>query len=287
MLGQRKYDRRLTCFLGLVALAACGGGDGGAGAGAGDTEEAAPAESPVDAATAGNVAGTVAFEGAAPTMSAVDMSGEPDCAAKYADPPTALDVIVNDNGTLSNVFIYVKEGLPDLQFPTPGDAVVLDQDGCRYHPHVFGLQVNQTLTIRNSDGLLHNINATPTANRGFNISQPVNMDATRSFPVPEVMIPIRCDVHGWMSSYVGILGHPYFSISGSDGSFDMSTLPPGDYVVEAWHERYGTQTQNVTVASGQTAEVSFTFSEDMALSAVVPLGAPLVIPHHPTAGADH
>ena len=120
--------------------------------------------------------------------------------------------------------------------------------------------VGQDITIRNSDGLLHNINASPDIHRGFNSSQPVNMETVRSFRTAEVMVPLRCDVHGWMNAYIGVLDHPYHSVSDGSGAFDLSTLPPGDYVIEAWHERYGTQTQTVTVTTGETAEVTFTFS---------------------------
>ena len=239
----------------LLVMAGCGGGDGGGG---GD-EGGMAMESPVDAATAGNIAGSVVFEGDAPTMDDIDMSEESVCAAKHSSTPMIQEVVVNSNGTLANVFVYVKEGLESLEFPTPG-AVLLDQNGCVYLPHVLGVMVGQDITIRNSDGLLHNINASPDINRGFNSSQPVNMETTRSFGSAEVMVPLRCDVHGWMNAYVGILDHPYHSVSSSSGAFSLSTLPPGDYVIEAWHERYGTQTQNVTVTTGATAEVTFTFS---------------------------
>ena len=267
----------------LVALLAvgCGGGDGGGGGGAPEGGGAVM-ENPVDAATAGNIAGTIAFEGEAPAMDVIDMNAETVCADKHATPPMAEDVVVSD-GALANVFVYVKEGLEGLEFPVPGPAL-LDQDGCMYLPHVLGVVADQDITIRNSDGLLHNINASPSEQRGFNTSQPVNMESTRSFGTTEVMVPIRCDVHGWMTAYIGVLSHPYHSVSGSDGSFDLSTLPPGDYVIEAWHERYGTQTQNVTVATGETAEVMFTFSASMA-GAVVPLGEPVDLHDH-TAFAD-
>ncbi len=268
----------------LVTLLAwgCGGGDGGGGMEGGESEGAAAMmENPVDVATAGNVAGTVAFEGEPPSMDVIDMSGEPVCADKHATPPMAEDVIVAD-GALANVFVYVKEGLEGLEFPVPG-AALLDQDGCVYLPHVLGVMASQDITIRNSDGLLHNINATPVEQRGFNTSQPVNMETTRSFGTPEVMIPVRCDVHGWMTAYIGVVSHPYHSVSGSDGGFSLSTLPPGDYVIEAWHERYGTQTQNVTVTTGETAEVAFTFSESMA-GALVPLGEPVDLHDHEMAG---
>jgi hypothetical protein len=124
---------------------------------------------------------------------------------------------------------------------------------------------------------LHNIKAAPTANRPFNISQPVNMDTQRSFPTAEVMIPVQCDVHGWMTMYLGVLPHPYHAVSAADGSVSLPGLPPGEYVIEAWHERYGTQTQTVTVTTGETAEVSFAFSA--ATATAVPLGEPIDLMH--------
>ncbi len=285
MLQRFGRGRIATLAVGALVAAGCGGGGGDAG-GAGGGEEAAPAAqaSPVDPATAGNVSGMVMFEGQAPAMAAIDMSDEPTCAQKYSTPPTEQTVLVS-GGHLANVFVYVKEGLGALTFPVPSTATVIDQNGCRYVPHVSGVQVGQNLTFRNSDGLLHNINATPTENRGFNISQPVNMETSRTFNAPEVMIPIRCDVHGWMGAYVGVLSHPYHAVTGSGGTFALNTLPPGDYVIEAWHERYGTQTANVTVATGQTAQVSFTFNESMAANAVVPLGDP-IDPHDHSVAPD-
>ncbi len=241
----------------LLVMAGCGGGDGGGASGGGGG--GAAVENPVDAATAGNIAGSVVFEGTAPSMDAIDMSSESVCAAKHASTPMIQEVVVNGNGTLANVFVYVKEGLESLQFPTPG-AVLLDQNGCVYLPHVLGVMAGQDITIKNSDGLLHNINASPAEQRGFNTSQPVAMETTRAFGTAEVMVPLRCDVHGWMNAYVGVLDHPYHSVSNGSGAFSLSTLPPGDYVIEAWHETYGTQTQSVTVATGETAEVTFTFT---------------------------
>ncbi len=255
----------------LLVMAGCGGGDGGGSGGGGG---GAAVENPVDAATSGNIAGSIVFEGTAPGMDAIDMSSESVCAAKHASTPMIEEVVVNGNGTLANVFVYVKEGLESLQFPTPG-AVLLDQNGCVYLPHVLGVMAGQDITIKNSDGLLHNINASPAEQRGFNTSQPVAMETTRAFGTAEVMVPLRCDVHGWMNAYIGVLDHPYHSVSNGSGAFSLSTLPPGDYAIEAWHERYGTQTQNVTVTTGQTAEVTFTFSPSMARNAVVPLGAPI------------
>ena len=253
-----RFELRRLVWPTLMLLVMAGCGDGGGGGG-GDAGGGAAMEDPVDAATAGNIAGSIVFEGDAPSMATIDMSQESVCADKHSSTPMIQEVVVNDNGTLANVFVYVKEGLESLQFPTPG-PVLLDQDGCVYLPHVLGVMVGQDITIRNSDGLLHNINASPTVNRGFNSSQPVSMESTRSFGSAEIMVPLRCDVHGWMTAYVGVVDHPKHSVSNGSGAFSLSTLPPGEYVIEAWHERYGTQTQNVTVTTGETTEVTFTFS---------------------------
>ena len=271
----------ITSLLVIFLAVGCGGDGGDAGSSGKDSSSgAASVENPVDASTAGNISGTVTFEGDAPTMETIDMAAEEVCAAKHSSAPTSKNVLVNDNGTLANVFVYVKSGLEDLSFPTP-EPTLLDQDGCTYIPHVLGVMTDQDINIRNSDGILHNINATPDEQRGFNTSQPVNMETSRSFGVSEVMIPVRCDVHGWMGAYIGVLSHPYHSVSSSEGSFDLATLPPGDYVIEAWHEYYGTQTQNVTVATGETAEITFTFSASMA-GAVIPLGEAIDLHKHAT-----
>jgi len=141
---------------------------------------------------------------------------------------------------------------------------------------VLALQTGQTLAIENSDGILHNINTTPEVNRGFNISQPVEMTTEREFSQPEVMIPVKCDVHGWMEAYIGVQDHPYMAVSGPDGSFTIENLPPGTYTIETWHEAYGVQTAEVTVAAQETGEAMFTYSADMA-GRHVPLGEPLVL----------
>jgi plastocyanin len=260
-----------TLALSLFTLAACGGGD--ADTGGADAEPAADAYT-VPAGEAAVITGVVNFEGTAPVPEPIDMSEEPTCAEKHDEGPVRQRVAVNDNGTLRNVFIYVREGLGDRTFAASSDEKVMDQDGCEYAPHVLGVQTGQQLTFRNSDGLLHNINAQGSTNRSFNISQPQNMETERSFSQAEVMIPIRCDVHGWMEAYVGVVDHPYFAVTGEDGSFRLENLPPGDYTIEAWHEEYGTQTAQVTVAAQQTGETSFTFNDTMT-GAFVPLGAPL------------
>ncbi|MDX1556786.1 MAG: carboxypeptidase regulatory-like domain-containing protein, partial [Xanthomonadales bacterium] len=196
-------------------------------------------------------------------------------ADKHAGGATMQPVKASGGG-LADVYVYVKEGLGTMEFPTPSAGVTLDQDGCVYRPHVLAIQVGQPLVIKNSDGILHNINTQPTENRGFNISQPVVMETTRDFSEAEVMIPVKCDVHGWMEAYIGVQNHPYAAVSGSDGTFTIENLPPGDYVIEAWHEMYGTQTVSVSVAAQGTGEANFEYSSDMAGNPV-PLGEPLVL----------
>lgn len=281
MTESRRWTLLMGAGMAALLVAGCGGGEGGGGAEAGGGEAAAPIENPVDAATAGTVTGHVTFTGTPPEPEPIDMSEEPVCSEKHDTQPVKHSAVVGPDGGLANVFVYVKSGAPlqGLQFPTPSEAVVLDQDGCQYHPHVMALQTGQSLTVRNSDAVLHNINATPEKNRGFNRSQPTSgMEFQTSFPVQEVMIPVRCDVHGWMEAYIGVTDNPYHAVSGEDGSFTLDRLPPGEYEIEAWHERYGTSTQTVTVPESGEVDVSFQFDESMAGRAV-PLAPALVVDH--------
>jgi plastocyanin len=244
---------------GLLFVAACSkGGESGGGTGGGAT--AAATAFPVDTANAATVTGRVAFTGAKPAMARIDMSEEATCAAKHAGGAFSEQVVVNDNGTLRNVFVYVKSGVPaNLQFPVPSAAVEIDQNGCQYTPHVFGIQAGQTLNIKNEDGLLHNIKALPTTNRPFNISQPSNMTTPKTFASAEVMVPLQCNVHSWMNAFVGVRSDPYYAVTGADGTFSISRLPPGTYTIEAWQEKYGVQTQTVTVAAKESKAITFTF----------------------------
>ncbi|MCK5439117.1 MAG: carboxypeptidase regulatory-like domain-containing protein [Gemmatimonadetes bacterium] len=266
----------LVVVLGISVATACGGGGGGETTdGEADGGAPAAAGSVVSPDSAATINGTVSFEGTAPAAEPIDMSEEPTCAEKHPDGAVRQQVAVTD-GRLANVYVYVKSGLGDRAFPTPSAPVTLDQSGCRYSPHIVAIQAGQSLAIMNSDGILHNINTQPTENRGFNISQPVVMETSREFSRPEVMIPVKCDVHGWMQAFIGVQGHPYASVSGADGSFSLADLPPGEYEIEAWHELYGTQSQTVTIGVKETAEVSFTFNSDMAGNHV-PMGEPLVL----------
>jgi plastocyanin len=271
-----RFTHTVFALITAYALGACGGGDASEGGAPEGGAPAGGAASSVDPAQAATITGLVHLSGTPPANEPIDMSSEAACAQKHSSRPTKETVIAT-NGMLKNAFVYVKEGLPPGNYPASPAPVVIDQQGCVYIPHVLGLRTGQELTIRNSDGLGHNINATPTVNRSFNVSQPTNMETKRTFSQKEVMIPVRCDVHGWMEAYIGVLDHPFFAVTGDDGSFRITGLPPGTYTIEAWHEKLGTQTQTVTVAAQQTGEAHFTFNATAA--ADVPLGKPFVLSH--------
>ena len=243
--------RRILTVSVLFSFACGGGGEGGSSAGGGQAAAATPLGT-------GSIAGVVNFAGSAPANPVLDMAEEAECAAKYTEGPFD-PVVVAADGKLANVFVRVTGGLPAGPYPMPGTAAVIDQDGCLYSPRVLGLMVGQDLEIKNSDPLAHNIKAVPTENRPFNISQPRVMSTTRSFATPEVMVPLECSVHGWMKAYVGVVEHPYFAVSGADGTFTISGLPDGTYTIEAWHETLGVRMAEITVSGGAAASAEFSY----------------------------
>jgi plastocyanin len=225
---------------------------------AGDGAAAAPAAAAPAVADAATLAGVVKFEGTAPKMPPTPMNADPTCASQHPTTPTSQEVVVGAAGELANVIVYVKNA-PNT--PVPAQAAVLDQKGCMYYPHVTAVQAGQTITIRNSDPTLHNVHAMPKINGQFNEGQPVQgMTAEKKFdkaePAPFV---IKCDVHGWMKSYMAVLPNSYHSVSNPDGTFSIGNLPPGNYTLVAWHEKYGTQEQQVTVGAKEQKQVTFTF----------------------------
>ena len=245
-----------SATLGLV-LTGCGGG--APPAEQTQTPAAPAATATVDPATAGEIMGKVSFEGTKPAQQRIRMEAVPACVEANKEPVYVEEVVVNDNGTLRNVFVYVKEGISGT-FPAPSESVKLDQKGCTYHPHVLGMVAGQTLEVTNSDPTNHNIHPLPTQNREWNQSQPPGSAALKqTFARPEVMVPVKCNVHPWMRAYVGVQPHPFFAVTGTDGTFAIKGLPPGNYVIEAWHEKYPAMQQNVTVAPKESKTVDFTF----------------------------
>lgn len=215
----------------------------------------------VDPATVGAVTGTVMVEGTVPPAEVIRLDADPKCLAlAEGEERRAESIVVGDDNTLQNVFVYVKDGLPGRLYPIPSETVVLDQQKCRYVPRVLGIQVGQALTIRNSDPLLHNVRSEGAINEPFDIGTPVQgVEVKRTFVTREVMVPFKCNVHAWMNAYVGVLEHPFFAVSDGKGRFSLQQLPPGTYTIEVWHERFGTQTQEVTVAAQDTKDLTFIF----------------------------
>jgi plastocyanin len=245
--------RSVAVALAICAAAACGGSGS-------EPKTTPPPDAPrVDASKAGALTGRILFDGPAPQNPPIKMAADPACASANPNGAISEAIRVADGG-LDNVFVYVKDGLGRYYFDLPTEPVTLDQQGCRYHPHILGIRVGQPLQIVNSDATMHNVHAMAQVNQEFNASQAIQgMKTSRTFDKPEVMVHFKCDVHSWMSADVGVMAHPYFAVSAGGGKFELKNLPAGTYTIEAWHEKLGTQTQQVTLGEKETKDVSFTF----------------------------
>ncbi|HEY7087472.1 MAG TPA: hypothetical protein VH518_05235 [Tepidisphaeraceae bacterium] len=209
------------------------------------------------------VTGKVKLDGKAPEMKEIDMSGVKECAAQHADPVTEETIVANDKGELANVVVSVKaEEAAALGGAVPKETAVLDQKGCQYVPHVLALMVGQNLAIRNDDPFLHNVHSLAQTNPAFNFGQP-NKDPGKAVDPQKAaeVIKIKCDVHPWMGAWMIVLDHPFFAVSKEDGTFTIKDLPDGDYTIQAWHEKLGTQEGKVSVKGGK-GEVNFTFKPE-------------------------
>jgi len=225
------------------------------------TQPPAPTYFKVDTATAGTVTGTIKYEGPKAKPKVIDMSSDPACAKAHKG-GKVLDesLLVDKNGDLANAFVYISKGLEGKAFAPPTDSVKIDQNGCWFRPRVLGLQTGQTLDIVNSDPVTHNIHPMPHDNREWNHSQgPGDPPMHRKFINAEVMIPVKCNIHDWMHAFIGVLDHPYFAVTGDDGTFKLPNLPPGTYTVTAWHENMDPVETTVTIAASGKAEADLTF----------------------------
>ena len=239
-----------------LAFAGCGAAPDG------DAGEAAPAAEapPAEPLGSSSIAGAVRFDGEVPDLRPLDMDADPACAAKHDGPVYPEILAVDEQSGLGNVLVYVADNVPEGPYP-PAAPPVIDQQGCRYTPRVAGIMVGQELKVLNSDGLLHNVHSLSEVNRPFNRAMPAAIrQATFSFADAEPAFRIKCDVHPWMSSYVGVFNHPYFAVTAPDGSFEITGLPAGTYTIEAWHERLGTRRSGVTLLDGLAATVDLSFS---------------------------
>ncbi|MBV9497345.1 MAG: carboxypeptidase regulatory-like domain-containing protein [Acidobacteria bacterium] len=224
---------------------------------------AAPAAAAPVSADAATLTGVVKLEAAAmPKAANIQMAADPYCASQHQGGAGAQDeeVVVSPAGELANVFVYVKNA-PAGNYAPPSTAEEIDQKGCKYFPHVHAVQVNQALQIKNSDATLHNVHAQPVVNSQFNEGQPVQgMVATKKFDKVEMTpFKIKCDVHNWMRSYLAVMPHPFYAVSTANGTFTIPNLPPGTYTIVAWHEKYGPQEQQVTVAAKESKAINFNY----------------------------
>lgn len=208
---------------------------------------------------AASVKGTVKFQGTVPSPKAINMASDPSCAKQHATPVFAQEIMTDSKGHLQNVIVFVSDGLGDRKFDPPTEPVVIDQKGCMFWPHVLALRANQPLEMINDDSTAHNIHPVPANNREWNKAELPGTKLAESFPREEIAIPVKCNVHAWMRGYVAVFKHPFFAVTGKDGSFDLSNLPPGTYTIEAWHEMFGTSTQTVTVGANETKNIDFVF----------------------------
>jgi len=184
----------------------------------------------------------------------LDMTADPMCPQS----PQPSDTVVVNKGKLANVFVYVKEGAPAGPFPAPSEPVVLDQKNCRYTPHMMGVMAKQPFKITNTDQADHNIHDMPSHNPAWNETQmPTDKPIVKSFPNPELMVALQCNQHPWMRAYVNVVAHPFFAVTGDDGTFTIKGLPPGTYTVELIHEKYGKQEQQATVGVKESKTVDF------------------------------
>lgn len=257
--------KRKTMWMFLAALlaltlvmAACGKKESTETAGT--TPAAAPKAEAVDPATAATISGTVKLEGAAPKGRRLRMDADPGCVAMHKEPVTDEEVVVGQGNALANVVVYVKTGLENRTFNVPQEPVVLDQKGCQYFPRVVAVMTRQKVEVQNSDTTTHNIHPVPVNNSEWNKSQPPGAaKLEESFAREEIAIPVKCNVHPWMKSYIAVIKHPYHAVTGSTGAFELKNLPPGDYTIEAWHEKLSKSEQKITVGAKETKSIEFVF----------------------------
>jgi plastocyanin len=221
--------------------------------------EAAKPPAKPDTSLTGSVIGRVRLEGHKPEPSRTNMISDPSCAKQHPGAVIGEEFMVGSEGALENVVVFISDGMAGKSFVVPSEAVVIEQKGCVYKPHVVAMQANQKLKVVNSDDTLHNIHPVPMNNREWNKAQPAGTTLEETFPREEIAIPVKCNVHPWMRSYIAVFKHPYFAVTGKEGSFELHNLPPGEYTVKAWHEKLGLMPQKITVAAGESTKLDFAF----------------------------
>jgi len=279
-MGESFVKHKLWMIVLGLGLAGCSGepkgtADGSADKGSTDPkgtkqpEPVADAEPPENKANAkdwepaagtASISGTVKFSGTPPKRRPIDISGKKECSELHKEPVLSENVIVAADGSLKNAFVYVKRGLGAWKFAAPTAPALVDQKGCLFGPHIQGVMVNQPIKITNNDPFAHNVHSFANFNSTFNFSQNQGAEDIKTFTKTEMMVKIKCDVHGWMETYICVLDHPYFVVTGDDGKFELQNLPPGDYTIECRHEVFGTKKVQVKVGDKEAGKAEFTFS---------------------------
>ena len=207
------------------------------------------------------ITGAVKYEGEAPKFNEIKMDADPICLSHHSSSVYPQSLVHGEGQTMANVFVHVTVGLPKKEYTPPTDPVVMDQNGCMYTPHVAGVMVGQPVKFLNHDGTLHNVHVLSKVNPEFNLAMPkFRTETTKIFDKPESIFAVKCDVHPWMLAWMSVMNHPYFATTKEDGKFSIENLPAGNYEIEAWHEKLGTQKITVQLAEGETKEINFSFS---------------------------
>lgn len=248
--------RNKICFIGQTALIFCIAW----GMSATLRAQAPPQSS---AAETGQITGMISFQGQKPEVYPISMANDPVCETLHEKPVMPKDGRVNPDGTLPNAFVYLKSSDGKLPSTPPPNPVILTEKGCEYQPHVLGVMVGQPFEVVNMDPTTHNIHVLPKINPQWNVSQlPGSASVVRKFADPEIMIPVRCNIHPWMKAYVGVVDNPFYAVTGSKGIFTLKNVPPGHYTLHVWTATFGTQKREVTVRAGETTTANFTLGSN-------------------------
>ena len=225
----------------------------------GRIDDSAIAPAPV-ATGGGTITGHVAVKGKIPGNQVIRMGMDPMCARLNAGKTPVQEVVAaGADGSLANVFVSLQGTFSAS--PVPSEPVTIDQRGCLYFPRVVGAQVGQLVQVRNSDEVLHNVHSNAArAGNAFNFSQPkAGIVQELRLKEPEMMLRVACDVHRWMTAFIGVVNHPYFATTGVGGTFTITNVPAGSYSIQSWHELFGMQTQTVRVTEGGTSKVEIAY----------------------------
>lgn len=205
-----------------------------------------------------SLVGRVKWEGPLPRPVPINMAADPTCMKQHSQTLMVHPLEVS-NGGVANVVVFISNGLAQGDYDPPTQPAIMEQKGCLYEPRVVALRANQPLRIVNQDNVTHNIHPVPANNREWNKAQPPGTTIEESFAREEIAIPVKCNLHPWMRGSIAVFKHPFFAVTREGGRFDLSNVPPGEYTIQAWHEKLGTMSQKITVTAGETKNLDFVF----------------------------